>query len=67
MKKKTYFYFLFLMQSYDDSKQIPRYFTDSSQSCMDNRLNLGQIEENHRIFVHLTTCPRDYYPVPATD
>ena len=67
MKKKTYFYFLFLMQRYDDSKQIPRYFTDSSQSCMDNRLNLGQIAENHRIFVHLTACPRDYYPVPATD
>ena len=45
MKKKTNFYFLFLMQRYDDSKQIPRYFTDSSQSCMDNRLNLGQIAE----------------------
>ena len=61
MKKKTYFYFLFLMQSYDDSKQIPRNFSDSSQSCMDNRLIFGQIAENHRISVHLTPClsPRD--------
>ena len=49
------------MQSYDDSKQIPRYFSNSSQTCMDNRLDLGQIEENYRIFVHLTAClsPRD--------
>ena len=54
MKKKTYFYFLFLMQRYDDSKQIPRYFSDSSQTCVDNRLDLGQIAENLQIFVHLT-------------
>ena len=33
------------MQSYDDSKQFPRNFTDSSPTCMDNRLNLGQIGE----------------------
>ena len=61
MKKKTYFYFLFLMQSYDDSMQIPSFFNDSSPTCVDNRLNLGQIAENHRISVHLTTClsPRD--------
>ena len=64
MKKKTYFYFLFLMQSYDDSKQIPRIFSNSSPTCVDNRLNLGQIRENHRIFVHLTPClsPRDVTP-----
>ena len=67
MKKKTNFYFLILMQSYDDSKQIPRYFSDSSQTCVDKHLIFGQIEENHRISVYLTTCPRDYYPVPATD
>jgi hypothetical protein len=45
MKKKTNFYFFLLMQSYDDSKQFPRNFTDSSPTCMDNRLNLGQIGE----------------------
>ena len=36
---------LFLMQSYDDSKQIPRFFTDSSTTCVDKRMNLGQIRE----------------------
>ena len=51
MKKKTYFYFLFLMQSYDDSKQIPRNFSDSSPTCVDNRLNLGQIGEINHILV----------------
>ena len=61
MKKKTYFYFLFLMQSYDDSKQIPRNFSDSSQTCVDKCPDLGQIAENHQIFVHLTAylSPRD--------
>ena len=44
MKKLTLF-FLFLMQSYGDSKQIPRNFTDSSQTYMDNRLILGQTRE----------------------
>ena len=36
---------LLLMQSYDDSKQFPRNFSDSSPTCMDKRLNLGQIRE----------------------
>lgn len=49
------------MQSYVGFLPIPRIFHNSSQTCMNNRLNLGQIAENHRIFVHLTTClpPRD--------
>jgi len=34
---------LLLMQSYDDFHSIPRIFTDSSPTCMDKRLNLGQI------------------------
>ena len=37
--------FLSTVQSYDDSKQFPRNFFDSSQSCMDNRLTFGQIGE----------------------
>ena len=36
---------LLLMQSYDDFHSIPRIFTDSSPTCMDKRLNLGQIGE----------------------
>ena len=44
MKKKTSI-FILLMQSYDDSKQFPRNFTDSSPTCMDKRQNLGQIAE----------------------
>ena len=45
---------LLLMQSYDDSQQFPRNFTDSSPTCMDKRLNLGQIGENGVEFVQ--TC-----------
>jgi len=36
---------LLLMQSYDDFHSIPRIFTDSSPTCMDKCLNLGQIGE----------------------
>ena len=43
MKKILTSIFLFLMQSYDDSKQFPRKFTDSSPTCVDKRLILGQI------------------------
>jgi hypothetical protein len=35
------------MQIYGDFRQFPRNFFDSSQSCMDNRLIFGQIEEIH--------------------
>ena len=45
MKKILTSIFLFLMQSYDDSKQIPRNFPESSQTCMDKRLTFGQIAE----------------------
>ena len=45
MKKKTNFYFLFLMQRYGEKQSIPRKTPDSSQTCMDKRLNLGQIAE----------------------
>ena len=44
MKKLTLL-FLFLMQSYGDSKQVPRNFTESSQTYMDNRLIFGQTRE----------------------
>ncbi len=40
------------MQSYGDSKHFPRILTDSSPTCVDNRLNLGQIGEINRILVH---------------
>ena len=36
---------LLLMQSYDDFLSITRNFSDSSSTCMDNRLNFGQIGE----------------------
>ena len=45
INEKTNSIFLFLMQSYGDSTQIPRNFTDSSQTYMDNRLVLGQTRE----------------------
>ena len=45
MKRKTNFYFLFLMQSYGDFGLIPRNFAKSSPTCVDNGTNFGQIEE----------------------
>ena len=45
INEKTNSIILFLMQSYGDSKQVPRNFTDSSQTYMDNRLILGQTRE----------------------
>jgi len=36
---------LLLMQSYDDYLSIPKNISDSSSTCMDKRLNLGQIGE----------------------
>ena len=45
INEKTNSIFLFLMQSYGDSKQVPRNFTESSQTYMDNRQILGQTRE----------------------
>ena len=42
------------MQSYGDSTQIPRNFTDSSQTYMDNRLILGQTREIASKSVHVS-------------
>ena len=36
--------FFLLMQSYGEIWQIPRNLADSSQTCMDKHLNLGQNE-----------------------
>jgi hypothetical protein len=34
--------FFLLMQSYSEKQQLPRNLADSSLTCMDKRLNLGQ-------------------------
>ena len=52
------------MQSYDDSKQSPRIFTDSSPTCMDNRLNLGQIGEKDQKVVQTFVFYRIFLLMP---
>ena len=54
INEKTNSIFLFLMQSYGDSMQIPRNVTDSSQTYMDNRQILGQTREIASKSVHVS-------------
>jgi hypothetical protein len=45
INEKTNSIILFLMQSYGDSKQIPRKTPDSSLTCMDKHQTFGQMGE----------------------
>ena len=40
------------MQSYGDFQLIPRNIANSSSTCMDKRLNIGQIGERAAFSVH---------------
>ena len=40
------------MQSYCEIQPIPKYCANSSQTCMDKRLNIGQIAERAAFSVH---------------
>ena len=54
MKKKTNFYFYLLVQSYGDFGLIPRFFANSSPTCVDKRTIFGQIGETVRKVVQTT-------------
>ena len=56
--EETIFYSLFLMQSYGDFGLIPRKCANSSLTCMDNRLDNGQIGETDQKVVHYLCCLR---------